>query len=444
MFLLGSEDVLINFDVENFLSFKDNTNFSMETGNRIRKLNDEAVLNVKDKKILKSSIIFGANGAGKTNLIFALMRLKNLIFIANVPGNFQRKVLPYSPFAMGSDDKENTTFEIEIFKNDYYYKYYLSYNSERIVRESLDYKKKYTNEYTNYFLRESPNNNSDNFEFKITTLKRKDKDNTLKSIALKTRKNRTFLGVASEFNDDICSEVISWFREDLIFVDDKDAKDYFRYLEDSSFKKTFLSLLKYADFNIKDVDVVHEIVKYPIFDAEGKQIDVENYEKRELYLIYKKYDNEGNVIGSSRINFLNDSSGTGKMIQIALILLATQNQNKVLVMDEFDRSFHSFLAETILRIFNSKVNKNQLIATTHELYLLDSPLRIDQIWFIEKDFTGESNLFSIFDFNLDSKSKRGDISFFKRYIKGQFGGTPIVDYESMISILEEKEEQINE
>ncbi|EQC2236220.1 AAA family ATPase, partial [Listeria monocytogenes] len=84
--------MLINFDVENFLSFKDNTNFSMETGNRIRKLNDEAVLNVKDKKILKSSIIFGANGAGKTNLIFALMRLKNLIFIANVPGNFQRKV----------------------------------------------------------------------------------------------------------------------------------------------------------------------------------------------------------------------------------------------------------------------------------------------------------------------------------------------------------------
>ena len=63
--------MLIDFEVENFLSFKNNTILSMETGQRLKKFKDNTF--TKNKfSLLKSSIVFGANGSGKSNLIIAI------------------------------------------------------------------------------------------------------------------------------------------------------------------------------------------------------------------------------------------------------------------------------------------------------------------------------------------------------------------------------------
>ena len=51
--------MLIDFEVENFLSFKNNTILSMETGQRLKKFKDNTF--TKNKfSLLKSSIVFGA------------------------------------------------------------------------------------------------------------------------------------------------------------------------------------------------------------------------------------------------------------------------------------------------------------------------------------------------------------------------------------------------
>ena len=58
--------MIIEFSVANFLSFKDKVTFSM-LANSSDGLNDNYI-EVNNRKILKTSAIYGANASGKTNL----------------------------------------------------------------------------------------------------------------------------------------------------------------------------------------------------------------------------------------------------------------------------------------------------------------------------------------------------------------------------------------
>ena len=112
-----------------------------------------------------------------------------------------------------------------------------------------------------------------------------------------------------------------------------------------------------------------------------------------------------------------DSKGTVRMLYLATVMVDAHNKGKTIFIDEFDTAFH-------VSIMNSKRNtNNQFIVTSHEIDLLDQPLRTDQIWFVNKSFKNESELYSLFDF-ADLHKKRADISYAKRYLKGEFGATP--------------------
>ena len=125
------------------------------------------------------------------------------------------------------------------------------------------------------------------------------------------------------------------------------------------------------------------------------------------------------------------------MMTVALTLLDSLHEDRVIVMDEFDDSFHLSLTNALLNIINSESNTNQFIFTTHNLNLLDSNLRVDQIYMTEKDFLGKTDLYSLFDFNEIQGVSRSDISFIKRYLNGQFGALPDIDIEGMNQLFKE-------
>ena len=63
----------------------------------------------------------------------------------------------------------------------------------------------------------------------------------------------------------------------------------------------------------------------------------------------------------------------------------------------------------------------QLIVTTHESRLLDFDLlRRDEIWFVNKRKTGESDIYS-----LEEYSARFDQKIDKAYLEGRYGGVPV-------------------
>lgn len=157
-------------------------------------------------------------------------------------------------------------------------------------------------------------------------------------------------------------------------------------------------------------------------------------------MVHKIYDDCGTVSGRRVISINAESDGTKEMVIIALTILLRRTESKVILIDEFDDSFHLDLSKALLDVFNTKENINQFILTTHELQLMDHHLRKDQINFVEKEYSGNSNLFSLFDFNSESL-KRADISYVKRYLSGQFGAAPIISLEDLVETIQRTVEE---
>ena len=63
--------MLLEFTIENFLSYKDKVCFSMEADST-QGLDDNYVVFDENKKILKTAAIYGANASGKSNLFKVL------------------------------------------------------------------------------------------------------------------------------------------------------------------------------------------------------------------------------------------------------------------------------------------------------------------------------------------------------------------------------------
>lgn len=416
--------MLIEFGLENYASFKNQAIFSAETGERLRKYKGSNTFESDDVSLLKNILIFGANGAGKSQLINGLRRMQEMI-IRGTENVTQH--LPYNPFMFDSKSQNKPTdFFIKIKKNGKIYDYSYSYNSTEFLTEKLlittNGKEKV------YFSRTGTNIES---EF-----------NSVLFLQKRLRKNELLLYLAQQENDEYASEVYKWFYEDLMFVNtaNRIPNDFLKLMRQPDLKKEMVSFLNFADFNITDVKVRRISVKIP---KKAKQIfqmmDTEAPESvLQLYTIHKSYDEFGREVGSDELPLEMESLGTQRLFFIVLAMIFSQinGNNKTLIIDEFDDSLHHELAASLVEIFNSVQNNNQYILTTHDYNLLDSKIRIDQIYFVEKDFMGCSKLESAFDFTDSRTNARHDINIAKKYIQGIYGAVPVIDVEGLTKVLE--------
>ena len=86
---------------------------------------------------------------------------------------------------------------------------------------------------------------------------------------------------------------------------------------------------------------------------------------------------------------------------------------------------HPLMVRELLRLFFSeKENPKgaQILFTTHNPLLLDATLlRRDQVWFTDKDESGESHLYPLTDYS----PRRGE-SLVRGYLSGRYGAVPFV------------------
>ena len=101
---------------------------------------------------------------------------------------------------------------------------------------------------------------------------------------------------------------------------------------------------------------------------------------------------------------------------------ATGCQYYVLVKDELNVKLHPLLLKFFIDLFYNNGSMAQLIYTTHDTTLMDKKFfRRDQIWFVQKDELGHSELCALSDFKV-----RSDASFEKDYLAGVYGGIPFL------------------
>lgn len=268
-------------------------------------------------------------------------------------------------------------------------------------------------------------------------------------IQQKTRHNALFLSVCAQFNVEIAEKFLDWFNQRLNLISGLDDRGYRGYTVNCLLKNQdrdeIVKLIKKLDLGIKEIEVTESKLSPDILPEampeELKEFVIslgKNGKVRTVRTAHPKYDQSGNQISLELFDLENqESEGTQKIFAISGLLVDTLKEGNVLIIDEFDARLHPLISRAIVELFNSQEAnpKNaQLIFMTHDTNLLSNTIfRRDQIWFVEKNLYGATDLYSLVEYKV-----RNDASFETNYIKGRYGAIPFIgDLRQLMSISHE-------
>ena len=172
-------------------------------------------------------------------------------------------------------------------------------------------------------------------------------------------------------------------------------------------------------------------------DSSSSDIEKEEIRKKfdEAQLFARKQVRLGHQTSEGEPAYLpwkDESAGTRKLMGLLVRAGDVLASGDVLVIDEMNSSLHTLLVLRLLELFKSPTlnpNGAQLLFTTHDTNILCSGmLRRDEIYFTEKNKSGETIVFQLADFPV-----RKDDNFEKGYLKGKFGAIPFFGDMSSIS-----------
>lgn len=426
---------LVNFKVKNFRSFYEETIFSMQSTS-IREFSElntffgnEKLFPKNENELLKTAIIFGANASGKTNLVKALDYMKSVVLTSTNPIN--PLVQNNTPFAFyESSEEESTLFEIEIVSNDIFYNYGFEIKNKQIIKEFL--KKIENKRLTDVFNRNIlgvelgvPNKN------KRTPIGNISNQSLFISFA-----NTPFLALTQDIVTDL-KNVFMWFNEPNLFIINETIMNKYQIYqeENGKYAKLALDFIKQADIGVENFSVVQQKVgerSDPFIEVRGKHppqfmsVDKEVL-GLDLKTVFNVFDKDNNIVGTKDVYLERDfgfhSDGTYRLLSILGLILKVLDKGGVIVIDEIDSKLNFLIVDYILKSFNSidrNINNAQLIATAHNVLLMDDDLRRDQIYFASKSKYGATEFYSLVDFN---DVRKTDL-FSKKYLAGFYSAIP--------------------
>ena len=443
--------MLLRFSVENFKSFKQRAEFSM-LPSRVKSHPAHVIRakNAKDISVLKSSIIYGANASGKSNLIKAMRHAQAMV----VEGSKLGKNLPYEPFRLDETcGTQPTRFEFEIKSGKQNYAYGFSADHKTIYEEWL-FEINKSGE-TPVFER-SLHNNQSQFDFGPLKFNSKEDEQFLQFTAKGTPANRLFLAECYERNVltnlsylTAFVDVSYWFHEKLniVFPNSKYHGLEMQLHVGNDNADMLAKILNEFDtgiagLSLKEIDFSKEIPDIP---TSVKQDILQQIDEKEAIFVagprntrYQFVRDETGQVKAFKLmtkhvgadgkdvffDIFQESDGTQRLLDIAPGLLDIFSEDKVYIIDEIDRSLHSEITTSLLNTFLTLTCdvQSQLIVTTHESNLLNlDMIRRDEVWFTQKDKQGATSLYSLEEFQ-----PRFDNDIRKGYLVGRFGGVPVI------------------
>lgn len=445
--------MLIGFSVSNFKSFLDQQSISF-LASRISRHKDH-VSETANRKVLKSGLIFGANAGGKSNLIEAVSFSRSIILHGLNRTDTNKKYFRIKQDA----NKIPGVFEYRLIANDTEYSYGFAFSytskeflSEWLVKISTDtetvlYERNVDDLGNNTVSSDIIDNNSDDNVLRYSVYL-EDFGNGI-SDALKKKSILSDIAQRSNIQSGVfkdIKEVYKWFQDLIVIFPESKYAYLDSILSDNDIKNFFSSLLSFFDTGIESID--SQLMEFdldklfndmPKEQAEQFNIDIANktadspvtltindqkYVLRQNEngeIVYSKMLlNHGNI--NDLFEYSDESDGTQRLFDLIPIYFA-QKQNRVILIDEIDRSLHTNLTRKFIEVFFSaaKDQSSQLIATTHDSNLLDLELlRQDEIWFVERKNDHSSSIYSLNKFK-----ERFDKKIEKEYLLGRYGAIPI-------------------
>ncbi len=385
--------MLIQFTIENHRSIKDSAVISFAASKD--KSLETCLLHPDEKRSLLPVIsIYGANAAGKSNVLHALLTLKDMI-AGDAAKLSKGQKLPWEPFA-GND--RPTSFEVMYIYGGVRYVYGVSFDAKKIRSEYLYHWP--NGREALIFSREDGN-----YEFR---------DNIQEQTTLsgRTPDNKLYLVSSNDWNLPQTENAYKWFFEDLCSITDlsSSSETVAEIVKSDEQKARILKELLLADLGISDVSIKTLSGKKdePIITTTHRMI-AEDGSTEHFELLMDQ-----------------ESSGTQRFFARIGGWLQAMENGSLLIVDEIEHSMHPLLTRRLIEMIqDSELNKNgaQLIFTTHDAQLLDLTfLRRDQIWFAEKnENTCATELYSLASF-----SPRKGENIRKGYLQGRFGAIPFI------------------
>lgn len=417
--------MLIEFKVKNYRSIKEQQVFSM-VKSAAKELETTNTFSTPEKKrpsqLLRSATIYGANSAGKSNLLKAIRTMQTIVL--NSSSDMKRgSKLPVTPFLLDQASKnEPTEFEAIFISNGIKYQYGFSLDSEKIYDEWL-YAFPEGTAQTWFERNYNHEKNDTDWYFGSKFIGNK------KIWSESTRDNALFLSTAIQLNSEQLQPIFDWFANVLHILERKESLDptfTLSLYENLKYREKIDNFLNIADFDIESLKVTEEA-----FDLAALPADMPDALKKSIADSFKdeKILDVRSLHKSLQgedvyLNFKTDESdGTNKFLTFIGPWIDTLENGLILVIDELHDNFHPLMVRFLIELFHSNETnpKNaQLIFTSHETSVMSQEIfRRDQVWFCEKK-NKASQLFSLVEF----KPRKGVTDIEKSYFSGRYGALP--------------------
>jgi uncharacterized protein len=415
--------MLIEFSVSNYLSFCERQTLSMAASSSYRELagNTFSTNIAKMPNLLRSSVIYGANASGKSNMVRGALFMWD--FVLNSAKGQEGDVIDVHPFLLNSRNaNEPSIFEMIFIEDGVRYQYGFAATRERVHHEWLiAYPKNRPQRWFERYYDPITKKESWTLHKKFLTGNREVWKDA-------TRSNALFLSTAIQLNSLSLRPIFDWFDKKLrIFRPHSEiSQDYSANLcQDSDGRLQVLKFLNQADLDIEEIkletrslgDLGMDDLPADIRSALIKEMS--SQEVLEVRLERSMSDSGMPVL----LPWESESRGTQKLFALAWPWINVLRQGQVLFMDEMDTSLHHSLVKFLIGMINNpelNTTQAQLVSTTHDTALLDNDIfRRDQFWMVERSGDRCSELYPISDFNVE----KGE-ALQKRYLEGHYGGLP--------------------
>ncbi len=463
--------MLRSFRLENHRSFRDEAELSFLSAYG------------SDRMAVPVAAVYGANAAGKSNLLHGLR------FMTNAVRDSYRRWdpdggVPRAPFRLGGPARTNpSTYVVELLIDGVKYVYGLVVDDDVVCDEWL-----YS--YPKGKRRKLFSRGQDGIELGESLSAPRALTDVLTELI---RPNSLFLSLAAQLRIPELTPVHHWFvgggiqwSDDVSragtasSANDRSKASVIRRVEsrsgmmrvfsqgpiisilaDSSDENSdrrdrFLALLLSADVGIQDVILEEDrngqnelLVAYQerisiaqdVLDRAEESGDQERIARalRERNFALSRFERvvrdgqrltvKFNHGGAELFDVSDESMGTLAWLSLLPTALSVLSEGGLLVVDEIDSSLHPNLTALLIKQFRSpNVNEHgaQLLFTTHDATLLgtafgEEVLGRDEVWFVEKESDGASRLYPLTDFHPRTGENRE-----RRYLGGSYGGVPVV------------------
>lgn len=428
--------MLLEFKTKNYKSFVEETKFSMLAAPKQKGLDYslcEEKIKGKKLKGLCSSVIYGPNAAGKTNIIGAMDVFRAIVLRGNIrnseekispnPASTTLELIPNNKFTIS----QPVEFSVDFFENGFRIEYSISVDLGTFLDSKYQRKILFEELLVNgdmIFCR-TEDLSLGNLKFIKDYLYDSIKHNI--SGAMDIAKNslnqeELFLtnGFKLIFSQTFVKLITEWFTNKFMVIYRADSMQLIKRFADPQKKTIYIE--KTTDKAARLFGINSNAVGYVVSDDDSEA---------KLCSIFKNVKDKKSAAMAAE---LFESYGTIRFINIFPLVIRAIQTGGTLVVDEFDASIHPMALMSIINVFHNddlNIYHAQLIFNTHNPIFLNSNIfRRDEIKFVERDDDSHySTLYALSDFGTTGeKGVRKHEDYMKNYFVSQYGAIKDIDF----------------